>query len=55
MYQIVYEKQAVRDIKNLKPVGLDKKAKELMELDNRIDYLFLTKQLLTNKIRTTVK
>lgn len=32
MYRIVYEKQAVRDIKNLKASGLDKKAKELIEI-----------------------
>ncbi len=32
MYRIVYEKQAVKDIKNLKSVGLDKKAKELIEV-----------------------
>ena len=32
MYQIVYEKQAVKDIKNLKSAGLDKKAKELIEI-----------------------
>lgn len=32
MYRIVYEKQAVKDIKNLKSVGLDKKAKELVEV-----------------------
>jgi toxin YoeB len=32
MYQIVYNKQAVKDIKNLKSVGLDKKAKELIEV-----------------------
>lgn len=32
MYRIVYEKQAVKDIKNLKSVGLDKKAKELIEI-----------------------
>lgn len=31
MYRIVYEKQAVKDIKNLKSAGLDKKAKELIE------------------------
>lgn len=30
MYRIVYEKQTVKDIKNLKSVGLDKKAKELI-------------------------
>ena len=32
MYRIVYEKQAVKDIKNLKASGLDKKAKELIEI-----------------------
>lgn len=32
MYRIVYEKQAVKDIKNLKAAGLDKKAKELIEI-----------------------
>lgn len=32
MYQIVYEKYAVKDIKNLKSVGLDRKAKELIEV-----------------------
>lgn len=32
MYKIVYEKQAVKDIKNLKSAGLDKKAKELIEI-----------------------
>ena len=32
MYRIVYTKQAVKDIKNLKACGLDKKAKELVEL-----------------------
>ena len=32
MYRIVYEKQAVKDIKNLKASGLDKKAKELLEV-----------------------
>ena len=32
MYRIVYEKQAVKDIKNLKSAGLDKKAKELIEV-----------------------
>lgn len=29
MFWIVYEKQAGKDIKNLKSAGLDKKAKEL--------------------------
>lgn len=32
MYRIVYEKQAVKDIKNLKAARLDKKAKELIEV-----------------------
>lgn len=32
MYRIVYDKQAVKDIKNLKSAGLDKKAKELIEI-----------------------
>ena len=32
MYRIVYEKQAVKDIKNLKSAGLDKKAKELIDI-----------------------
>ena len=32
MYHIVYDKQAVKDIKNLKSAGLDKKAKELIEV-----------------------
>lgn len=32
MYRIVYEKQAVKDIKNLKSAGLEKKAKELIEI-----------------------
>ena len=32
MYRIVYEKQAVKDIKNLKSVRLDGKAKKLVEL-----------------------
>lgn len=32
MYRIVYDKQAVKDIRNLKSVGLDKKAKELIEV-----------------------
>lgn len=30
MYRVVYEKQSVKDIKNLKAAGLDKKAKELI-------------------------
>ncbi len=32
MYRIVYGKQAAKDIKNLKSVGLDRKAKELIEV-----------------------
>ena len=32
MFRIVYEKQAAKDIKNLKSSGLDKKAKELIEI-----------------------
>ncbi|MGP1438641.1 MAG: Txe/YoeB family addiction module toxin [Treponema sp.] len=32
MYQIVYDKQAVKDIKNLKSTHLDTKAKELIEV-----------------------
>ena len=32
MYRIVYDKQAAKDIKNLKSVGLDSKAKELIEV-----------------------
>ncbi|MBQ7839427.1 MAG: Txe/YoeB family addiction module toxin [Lachnospiraceae bacterium] len=32
MYRIVYEKQAAKDIKNLKSAGLDRKAKELIEV-----------------------
>ncbi len=32
MYRIVYDKQAVKDIKNLKSAKLDKKAKELIEI-----------------------
>lgn len=32
MFRIVYEKQAGKDIKNLKSAGLDKKAKELIEI-----------------------
>lgn len=32
MFRIVYEKQAVKDIKNLKSAGLDNKAKELIEV-----------------------
>lgn len=32
MYRIVYEKQAARDIKNLKAAGLTDKAKSLIEM-----------------------
>ena len=32
MYRIVYTKQAVKDIKNLKSCGLDTKAKELIDI-----------------------
>ena len=32
MYRIVYEKQAVKDIKNLKSARLDEKARKLIEL-----------------------
>ncbi|MCI6868538.1 MAG: Txe/YoeB family addiction module toxin [Lachnospiraceae bacterium] len=32
MYRIIYTKQAAKDIKNLKSCGLDKKAKELIEI-----------------------
>lgn len=32
MYRIVYEKQAAKDAKNLKSAGLDKKAKELIDI-----------------------
>ena len=32
MYRIVYAKQAAKDIKHLKAAGLDKKAKELIEV-----------------------
>ena len=32
MYRIIYTKQAVKDIENLKACGLDKKAKELIEI-----------------------
>lgn len=32
MYRIMYEKQAVKDIKNLKAAGLDTKAKRLIEV-----------------------
>lgn len=32
MYRIVFEKQAVKDIKNLKSAGLDKKARDLIDI-----------------------
>ena len=32
MFRIVYEKQAVKDAKNLKGAGLDKRARELIEV-----------------------
>lgn len=32
MYRILYEKQAAKDIKNLKSARLDKKAKQLIEV-----------------------
>ena len=32
MFRIVYDKQAAKDIKNLKSAGFDKKAKELIEI-----------------------
>ena len=32
MFRILYEKQAAKDIKNLKSAGLDRKAKELIEI-----------------------
>jgi len=32
MYQIVYEKQAIKDIKNLKAARLDVKAKKLIKI-----------------------
>lgn len=32
VYRIIYTKQAVKDIKKLKSCGLDKKARELLEL-----------------------
>lgn len=35
MYRIIYEKQAVKDIKNLKAAGLDKKARELIKIVNK--------------------
>ncbi len=38
MYRIIYTKQAVKDIKNLKACGLDKKAKELIEIMKKIRF-----------------
>lgn len=35
MFRIVYEKQAAKDLKNLKSAGLDKKARELIEVVRR--------------------
>ena len=32
MFRIVYDKQAAKDIRNLKSAGLDKRAKELIEI-----------------------
>lgn len=32
MYRVIYTKQAVKDIKNLKSCGLDKRARELIEI-----------------------
>lgn len=32
VYRIVYTKQAAKDVKNLKSCGLDKKAKELIDI-----------------------
>ena len=32
MFYVVYDKQATKDIKNLKAAGLDKKAKQLIEI-----------------------
>ena len=32
MFRIVYEKRAVKDIKNIKSAGLDNKVKELIEV-----------------------
>lgn len=32
MYRITYTRQAAKDIKNLKACGLDKKARELIEI-----------------------
>lgn len=38
MYRIVYDKQAAKDIKNLKAAGLDRKAKELIDLIRKNPY-----------------
>lgn len=38
MYRIVYDKQAVKDINNLKSAGLDKRAKELIEVLKKNPY-----------------
>lgn len=38
MYRIVYDKQAAKDIKNLKAAGLDRKAKELIEVIRKNPY-----------------
>lgn len=32
MFYVVYDKQATKDIKNLKAAGLDKKARQLIEI-----------------------
>ena len=32
MFKIVYDKQAAKDVRNLKAAGLDQKAKELIEV-----------------------
>lgn len=32
MYRVVYEKQAAKDVKNLKAVGLSEKAKKIVEV-----------------------
>ena len=38
MYQIVYTKKAVNDIKNLKSVKIDEKAKKLIEIIKKNPY-----------------
>lgn len=38
MYRIVYDKQAAKDIKNLKAAGLDRKAKKLIEVIRKNPY-----------------